>query len=123
MMMFFWTAAINLFVFQMILLYSLNRKVRIWILSHKIGAAVANLAMSVLIVLVVGVASIVGLANLFASTALAAHMIIAGRLMRKRARLSWRRFYEIPLWLEIKIYSAKAEEESRLNSENQNKEV
>lgn len=123
MMMFFWAAAISLFVFQMILLYSLNRKVRIWILSHKIGAAIANLAMSFLIVLVVGVASIVGLANLFASTALAAYMIIAGRFMRKKARLSLRKFLGIPLWLEIEIYSAKAEEESRLNSENQTKEV
>ena len=92
-------------------------------MSHKIGAAIADLAMSVLIVLVVGVASIVGLANLFASTALAAYMIIAGRLMRKRAKLSWKKFYGIPLWLEIKIYSAKAEQESKSNSENQSKEV
>ena len=118
MMIFFWTAVLSLFAFQMILLYSLNRKVRIWILSHKIGAAIANLAMSILIVLVVGVASIVDLANLFASTTLAAYMIIVGRFMRKRARLSWRRFYGIPLWLEIEIYSAKAEEESRLKTAN-----
>jgi len=107
MMMFFWTAVLSLFAFQMILLYSLNRKVRIWILSHKIGAAIINLAMSLLIVWFVGVASIVGLANLFASTALAAYMIIAGKLMRKKARLSWGRFLGIPLWLEIEIYSAK----------------
>lgn len=118
MIMFFWVGVLSLFAFQMILLYSLNRKVRIWILSHKIGAAIINLAMSFLIVLVVGVASIVGLANLFASTALAAYMIIVGRFMRKKARLSWKRFLGIPLWIEIEIYSTKAEEESPLKSEN-----
>ena len=110
MIIFFWTAALSLFVFQPFLLYNIDKRLRIWILSHKTAAAITNILMSLTIMAVVGVASIVGMANLFASTALAAYMIIAGRFMREKARFSWRRFLGIPLLPGIEIYRVEKKE-------------
>ena len=116
MLLFFWIAALSLFVFQLFLLYSIDRRVRIWILSHKTAAAITNMLMSLVIMAMVGVGSIVGMANLFASTALAAYMIIAGRLMRQKARLSWRRFLGIPLLPGIEVYGVE-ENEAQVKSD------
>jgi hypothetical protein len=70
MMTFFLTAAASSFVFQMILLYNLNRELRIWILSDNMGTAMASLSASILILVLIDAARIVGLAYPFSITAL-----------------------------------------------------
>jgi hypothetical protein len=69
MMTFFRTASASSFVCQMIRFYSLNREVRIRVLSDNMGKATANLSAGVLTVPLTGLTWIVGVAYLFTITA------------------------------------------------------
>lgn len=103
MLNFFWIAALSLFAFQMFILYSLGKKIRIFIYSHRVLAAGLNLMMSFGILFFMGVGNMVGLANLTGSTLLAAYIIIVGAMSKKKAVIRWRRVIGIPMFPGIEI--------------------
>ncbi len=103
MLSFFWISALSLFAFQMFILYSLGKKVRIFIYNHRVLAAGLNLAMSFGILAFMGVGNIVGLANLTGSTLLAAYIVIRGALSREKTVVRWKRIIGIPIFPRIEI--------------------
>jgi len=80
---------VALLAFQLIVLYSIPRIVRVFIFSHRGVAAGTNIGMSFFIMIFVGVGNIVGICNLLASSALAAYILVLGNLSRSVVRVRW----------------------------------
>jgi len=93
----------SLFAFQMFVLYSLGKTIRIFIYSHRVLAAGLNLAMSFGILAFMGVGNLVGMANLTGSTLLAVYIIIRGATSKKKAVIKWKRIIGIPVFPRIQV--------------------
>ena len=103
----FGIATSSLFAFQMFVLHSLGKKTRMFIYSHKMPAAGINLAMSVGMVVIMGVGNVVGLANLTASTLLASYIVGRGTLGKKKAVIKWTKVAGVPMFPGIVIVKKK----------------
>ena len=89
MLSFLVIGSVALFVFQIIVFYSVPRVARVFIFSHRGLAAGTNIGLSFFIMMFVGVGNIVGICNLLASSVLASYILIAGSLSKSVVKVKW----------------------------------
>jgi hypothetical protein len=89
----FFIATLVMFVFEVFIVHSLTKPVRLWIFSHPGIAAVLEFGLSCLILLFTGVGSIVGLANIASSIPFDIYIFTARLWHKERAIICWRKIF------------------------------
>jgi hypothetical protein len=85
----FFMATLVMFVFEVFIVHSLTKPVRLWIFSHPGIAAVLEFGLSCLMLLFTGVGSIVGLANIASSIPFDIYLFTARLWHKERAITCW----------------------------------